>query len=93
MSVEEEIESIGIRDFRANLHKYTKDNQHPIAVTSHGECIGFYIPARQSHHERDLESLRQATAKLSTMLKSSGVSVDEIIKDFQEARKADTTSK
>lgn len=40
------IKLVGIREFRAHLYKYTRENQEPIALTNHGETIGYYIPAQ-----------------------------------------------
>ncbi len=79
------IESVGIREFRAHLYKYTRENQEPIALTSHGETIGYYIPAQPQ--KKDIESLRQAITKLSNMLAEKGLSEDDIVADFQELRK------
>ena len=82
-----EMESVGIREFRANLHKYTAERDTPIAVTSHGEPIGYYIPVRPAPHKKDFEALKRAAQQISDMLKQSGVSEDEIIADFQQARR------
>ncbi|ACK73969.1 prevent-host-death family protein (plasmid) [Gloeothece citriformis PCC 7424] len=79
------IKSIGIREFRAHLYKYTRENQEPIALTNHGETIGYYIPAQSQ--KKDIESLRQAVAKLSNMLAEKELSEDDIVADFQELRK------
>ena len=38
------IQSVGIREFRSNLHKYTVRQQQPIAITSNGRPIGYFIP-------------------------------------------------
>lgn len=84
---EAEIESVGIREFRANIHKYTSRNTAPIAVTSHGERIGFYIPVRPAPKERDFEALRQATAKFNAMLQENGITEDELIACFKTSRK------
>ena len=81
------MESVGIREFRANLHKYTADRDTPITVTSHGEPIGYYIPVRPAPQEKDFEALKRAAQQISDMLKQSGVSEDEIIADFQQARR------
>jgi antitoxin (DNA-binding transcriptional repressor) of toxin-antitoxin stability system len=81
------IESVGIREFRTHLYKYTRENQEPIALTSHGETIGYYIPAQTQAQKKDLESLRQAVTKLSNMLAEKGLSEDDIVGDFQELRK------
>ncbi|MTJ49663.1 prevent-host-death family protein [Dolichospermum sp. UHCC 0259] len=81
------IPTVGIREFRARLYKYTKENQEPIALTSHGETIGYYIPAQAQPQKKDIESLRQAVTKLSNMLAEKGLTEDDIIADFQEFRK------
>lgn len=86
-----EMESIGIREFRANLHKYTAERDEPITVTSHGEPIGYYIPARPAPQAKDFEALKRAAKQISDLLKESGVSEDEIIADFQKARRDTTT--
>lgn len=82
-----EIESVGIREFRDHLYKYTRENQEPIALTNHGETIGYYIPAQPQPQKKDIESLRQAVTKLSHMLAEKGLTEDDIVTDFQELRK------
>jgi hypothetical protein len=89
---EPKIESVGIREFRANMHKYTNGNTAPIAVTSHGERIGFYIPVKPSPDERDFEALRLATAKFTALLQGSGLSEDDIIADLKALRKEEQPS-
>jgi len=69
------------------LYKYTRENQEPIALTNHGETIGYYIPAQSQSQKKDLESLRQAVTKLSNMLAETGLTEDDIATDFQELRK------
>lgn len=81
------IKSVGIREFRAHLYKYTKENQETIALTNHGETIGYYIPAHPQPQKKEIESLRQAVTKLSNMLAEKGLSEDDIVADFQELRK------
>jgi len=81
-----EMEYVGIREFRANLHKYTADRDTPITVTSHGEPIGYYIPVRPAPQARDFEALKKAATQISDLLRQSGVSEEEILADFQKAR-------
>ncbi len=38
------LQTVGIREFRTHLHKYTRQNKEPITITAHGEPIGYYIP-------------------------------------------------
>ncbi|MBR8832290.1 MAG: hypothetical protein N5P05_001999 [Chroococcopsis gigantea SAG 12.99] len=82
-----QVKSVGIREFREHLYKYTRENQEPIALTSHGETIGYYIPAGPKRERKDIESLRQAVAELSNILAGKGISEDDIVADFKELRK------
>ncbi|MGK7885681.1 MAG: prevent-host-death family protein [Crocosphaera sp.] len=78
-----EIEAVGMGEFRTHLDRYTQENQEPIALTSHGETIGYYIPAQAQLHKKDIESLRKAVNKLNKMLAEKGLSEEDIVKDFQ----------
>ncbi|MCP5100408.1 MAG: type II toxin-antitoxin system Phd/YefM family antitoxin [Chloroflexi bacterium] len=84
------IQTIGIREFRTHLHKYTRQNKEPIKITSHGEPIGYFIPVSKSPQEREFTALIEATKKLSTLLNEKGISVEEMVADFQEARQQDS---
>ena len=86
------LQTVGIREFRTHLHKYTRQNKEPITITSHGEPIGYYIPVGKSPQERDFTALLEATEKLSALLKEKGISVDEMVADFQDARRQDNDS-
>ena len=81
------LQSVGIREFRSNLHKYTTQNNDPIAVTSNGIRLGFYIPARLSPQEEDFIALKNAAVKMEKILADAGISEDEIVKEFDETRK------
>ena len=80
------IQSVGMGEFRQHLYKYTKQNREPLALTLHGETIGYYIPAGVSAQKKDLDSLREAVTKLSAMLAEKGLTEDDIVADFQELR-------
>lgn len=82
-----EIQSVGIKEFRANLHKYTKQTSEPIAVTSHGVPIGYYIPTQPTPQKQDLLALQQAVQKITQLLQTQGVSEEELLADFQSAKK------
>jgi PHD/YefM family antitoxin component YafN of YafNO toxin-antitoxin module len=75
-----------MRKFRQHLYKYTKQNRKPLALTSNGETIGYYIPAAAYPQKKDLDSLREAVTKLSAMLAEKGLTEDDIVADFQELR-------
>jgi PHD/YefM family antitoxin component YafN of YafNO toxin-antitoxin module len=82
-----EIQSVGIKEFRANLHKYTKQTSEPIAVTSHGVPIGYYIPTQPTPQKQDLLALQEAVQKITQLLQTQGVSEEELFADFQSAKK------
>ena len=81
------LQRVGIREFRTNLHKYTSQGDEPLAITSHGEPIGYFIPVGKNPDEKDFTALLEATKKLTSLLEEKGVSADDMLADFQEARR------
>ena len=92
-TIMDNIESVGIREFRANLHKYTTAGNTPIAVTSHGRPVGYYIPAHPSPQKEDFEALKIAVNKLSALLEKSGTTEDEVVEEFDRLRQQDKQNK
>jgi antitoxin (DNA-binding transcriptional repressor) of toxin-antitoxin stability system len=82
----ETMQSIGLREFRTHLHKYTRQYQDPIAVTSHGEAIGYFIPVRPTSHSQDLLNLKTATQKIAALLAQHKIGEDELVAEFQRIR-------
>jgi antitoxin (DNA-binding transcriptional repressor) of toxin-antitoxin stability system len=78
-------ERVGIREFRENLSGYL-ESATPVAITRHGETIGFYVPARRQPSEADLEALRRAGDRLSALIRASGASEEELVNDFKALR-------
>jgi antitoxin (DNA-binding transcriptional repressor) of toxin-antitoxin stability system len=79
-------ERVGIREFRENLSGYL-ESPTPVAITRHGETIGFYVPARRRPSEAYLEALRRAGEKLSALIAASGASEEEMVSEFKALRK------
>jgi hypothetical protein len=79
--------SIGIREFRENLHKYTAETKEPFAVTSHGRHIGYYIPVQSSPSQANFEALKFATQKLQDIMADMGLTEDEVVAQFDRLRK------
>jgi antitoxin (DNA-binding transcriptional repressor) of toxin-antitoxin stability system len=79
-------ERVGIREFRENLSGYL-ESPTPVAITRHGETIGFYVPARRRPNEEDLEALRRAGERLNSLLAASGASEEELVSEFKALRK------
>jgi hypothetical protein len=83
----ENIESVGIGEFRANLHRYTTAGTHPIAVTSHDRLVGYYIPVAPKPSQAVFDKLREAGREIAAALLESGTTEDEIIAEFDRLRK------
>jgi antitoxin (DNA-binding transcriptional repressor) of toxin-antitoxin stability system len=83
-----DIQSVGIKEFRANLHKYTQQTSEPIAITSHGVPIGYYIPTQPTPQKQDLMALQAAVQKIQQLLETRGISEDELFADFQNANES-----
>ena len=83
-----EIQSVGIKKFRANLHKYTQQASEPIAITSHGVPIGYYTPTQPTPQKQDLMALQAAVQKIQQLLETRGINEDELFADFQNAKES-----
>ncbi len=77
--------SVGIREFRAGLAEFI-DNKQPVAVTRHGQTVGYFIPtARPS--QADLQALRDAADKLESIMSLTEDDVEAAVRDFDALRK------
>jgi len=78
---------IGIREFRENLSDYLESGT-PLAITRHGETLGFYIPAQKRNRKAELEAMRAAAKDLDEMIASWGASEDELVEEFKGIRRS-----
>jgi len=78
---------VGIREFRSQLPHYLLEVGQPLAITRHGETIGYYIPTRDKAASDEVMSLRLAAEKLDTLLQVSGVDLDTIVEEFNTKRR------
>ncbi len=85
-------EKIGIREFRENLAGYLEAGR-PLAITRHGETLGFYIPAQKRSRKAELEAMRAAAKELDAMIASWGATEDELMNEYKQARTAARTKK
>ena len=55
---------VGIREFREKLASYSLESDKPLAITRHGDTVGYYLPARRKRSEAerlgDLKAVRFA---------------------------------
>jgi len=79
---------IGIREFREKLATYLLESEGPVAITRHGDTVGYYIPARRKREESDRAALKQAASRLQEMLAAEGISEEEILADFKHWRRS-----
>lgn len=82
-----ETTKVGIREFRASLSEYLLSDK-PVAVTRHGQTVGYFIPARRQN-EAELAALKHASDVLDKLLAHHGVDVDSVVDEFKRVRKAD----
>jgi hypothetical protein len=78
---------VGIREFRSQLPHYLLEAGCPVAITRHGETIGYFIPSKELTSASDIEALKIAGAKIDAMLKEANVDVEEIVTEFHELRR------
>ena len=76
---------VGMREFRAHLPQYLLTSV-PVAVTRHGETVGYYIPTRHHADKSDLDDLKLAAQQLEKLLASHGVTEDELFSEFRALR-------
>ena len=77
---------VGIREFREKLANYLLQTDKPVAITRHGDTVGYYLPARRRRSETERAALKQAAGHLQEILAAEGIHEDELIKDFKRWR-------
>ena len=77
---------VGIREFREKLARYLLESDTPVAITRHGDTVGYYIPARRKRSEAERTALKEAASRLQQMLEAQGISEEEIVADFKRWR-------
>jgi hypothetical protein len=87
VSTQMETVKIGIREFRENLADYLEANQ-TLAITRHGETLGFYIPAQKRSRKVQLEAMRAAAKELDDMIASWGATEDELMDEYKQIRRS-----
>lgn len=76
---------VGMREFRSHLPQYLLTS-NPVAITRHGETIGYYIPTKHHAEKSELEELKQAAKNLEDLLIAHGLTEDELVADFRTLR-------
>lgn len=76
---------VGIRQFRAALADYIEADA-PIAVTRHGQTVGYFIPTK-SDRRAEAAALKAAAAKLEVLLDLEDADVDAAVEEFKQLRR------
>lgn len=76
---------VGMREFRAHLQQYILTSS-PVAITRHGETVGYYIPTKSHAENSDINALKQAAMKLDNLLSEYGISEKELFSEFQQLK-------
>lgn len=85
-----ETQKVGIREFREKLATYVLEAEGPMAITRHGDTVGYYIPARRKRPtEEQLAAFIEGTNRLHAEMAAAGVTENDIIEDFKRLRKAE----
>ena len=79
---------VGIREFRKKLATFLLESDEPVAITRHGDTVGYYLPARRRPSQAEREALKEAASRLQSMLATQGISEEEIVRDFRRWRAA-----
>lgn len=74
-----------MREFRSHLPQYLLTS-NPVAITRHGETVGYYIPTKHHAEKSELEELKLAAKHLEKLLISEGLTEDELIREFRALR-------
>ena len=81
-----ETQKIGIREFRDKLATYLLESETPLAITRHGDTVGYFIPARRRRTEAERDALEQASTRWQKILDHKGLSEDQVVEDFKRWR-------
>jgi len=81
-----ETKKIGVREFRENLSDYLEGGRS-LAITRHGQTLGFFIPAQKQSREADLHAMRAAAKDLDVMIATSGATEEELMAEYKDIRR------
>lgn len=77
---------VGMREFRDKLATYLLESESPVAITRHGDTVGYFIPARRKRSDADKAALKEAAKRWQEIVDSEGISEDETVADFKQWR-------
>ena len=79
------METVGIREFRENLSGYLAGSA-PIAITRHGETLGFFLPVPPRRTEEEWAEFDRAAVRTDELMAGIGMSEEELVEDYKQWR-------
>ena len=70
------LKNVGVREFRDHATTYLSGSD-PVAVSKHGQVIGFYIPV-EADREQATRALEQLGRSVEEILAQTGMAEDEL---------------
>jgi len=77
---------VGMREFREKLASFVLESDRPVAITRHGDTVGYFVPTRRKRSVAEREALKEAAARLDRALAAKGITEEEITQDFRRWR-------
>jgi PHD/YefM family antitoxin component YafN of YafNO toxin-antitoxin module len=77
---------VGMREFREKLASFVLESDRPVAITRHGDTVGYFVPTRRKRSVAEREALKEAAARLDRALAAKGITEEEITPDFRRWR-------
>lgn len=82
-----ETQKVGIREFRNKLATFVLESDAPVAITRHGDTVGYFLPARRKRTDADRAALEEAAAKWQGVMDAHGIDEEEFVAEFKRRRK------
>ena len=82
---------VGIREFREKLATYLLETDQTVAVTRHGDMVGYFIPARRKRTRQKEQRLKKSPRGCKRRWPGRESSEDEIVRDFKAWRRTERT--
>lgn len=86
-------QSVGIREFRDKLATYLLTADKPLAITRHGDTIGYYLPRKRKTTAAEWKALDAAHARLQAEMDAAGVTEDDMVKAFERLHRQERRKK
>jgi hypothetical protein len=80
-----ETTKVGVREFRRDLAGHIASNA-PVAVTRHGQTVGYFIPT-QGPSEEEIAAFDRAARAFQKLLDEHGIDEETLVAEFKALRK------